>query len=490
MQKIISQVENNFYNKISPVMNNIVGLNNRDQFSIGLFLKLGVDFDFILDADIEKIDIKDFATNTVQKISKRLTAYVKVMDGSFDKNTAVTIKISYADEADLQIVVDLLKDEDVLGFLSFVYLHETQHILRKHNTKSFSSIMENTFNNSVDQSSELSNITAESKHKLFNIAEDYAINFSLLEFIDDADKKLGSLIKNSGCLYKKEHKNLSEIDILKLLMLDDEITKNLTPDDNSVGANGRLGKTLEGPETYGAPKDANDGLTSVHDKEIDSLGESMKKLIDQQRGKSGFKLSGSIDGMISVDVGWFDKLQQGMYAFINKKTKHSVATWSNIDSKLRHIYNAPRRKNIEKTVDLIVSIDQSGSVSDDSLRKLIFLISKKSKVINSIDLLFHDTEVCHVERFDGKFNKKSLENSVKKVYCRGGTSHADVFKWLDENISGRDSSRKIYISFSDNYSDIEDEYNNHNIIRKISKVWLNSEGRSLTKIPGIQVNFS
>ena len=168
-----------------------------------------------------------------------------------------------------------------------------------------------------------------------------------------------------------------------------------------------------------------------------------------------------------------------------------MATWSNLDNKLRHIYKSPRRANIERTVDLIVSIDQSGSVSYESLGKLLYLFEEKASSINSIDLLFHDREVVHVDSFSGIFESKKIVAAAQKRHCGGGTSHDDVFRWLDNNCSNREISRKIYISFSDNYSDIEEVYDGYRNIKRISKIWLNSEGREVDdSIPGLKVLFS
>jgi hypothetical protein len=503
MDNVNTRVENNFYNKISPVMNSFVGLGNRDQFSIGLFLKLGVAFDFVQNDSVEEMESKKELISPIEVVAKRLEAFVKIGDNNFSKKTAVNIKLKYKNEDDLENLIQLLSNDDVLGFLSFVYLHETQHIVRKHTTKAFVGLMQNTVRNYKGQEA-YDKMDEGSRFKLFNIAEDYAINQSLIEVIEASNSKLAFMIKTSGGLFNAEYNGLSEIDILKKLLDDDEVMKNLTADHNEVGEGGRMGKTLEGAETYEDPNGGDksdkegDGNqkssgtidTSAIDKEIDSLGESISKHIEQQRGKTGFKLSDFIDGMVKVDVAWFNRLQQGLYTFINKKTRHSVASWSNIDSKLRHIYKSPKRRNIERTVDIIISIDQSGSVTDESLKKLVYLINQKSKNINSIDLLFHDTKVCHVESFSGRFNPNDIEKAVRKIHCRGGTSHQDVFQWLDDNVSARDAKQKIYISFSDNYSDIEEVYGKHNIIKRISKVWLNSDGRELDKVPGLQVQFS
>ena len=106
-------------------------------------------------------------------------------------------------------------------------------------------------------------------------------------------------------------------------------------------------------------------------------------------------------------------------------------------------------------------------------------------------MIFHDTEIAHVEHFEGNYSYKSVIKAAKKRHCGGGTSHKKVFEWLDNNVKNKDIKRKVYVSFSDNYSDIEEIYSNYKIIKKISKIWLNSDGRDVDKaIGGIKVQFN
>jgi hypothetical protein len=485
--------ENLFYNQITPVLNKMSGLGVRDQFSVGMFLKLGVKFEWYHNPEASEVKPTRTVAEKIQLLLSRMSAYVEFSGQGFEKNSAVVIKIGVKDEDDLTLMSNLLQDKNIYSFLAFVYLHEVQHILRKHNTRPFASLMTSVVIKEKG-SDWLEGLGKNNLHKLFNFAEDYAINFALIELLSNSTNENASHAKNiqeSGLLYNMKYAGMSEIEILKKLLKDDEIFKYINnPGAQGAGKDGRLGKSIEGDEySKGDEKEAS--KASELDKEMDSLGESLQKNIDKQAGKDGFLLNKVIDNSIKVDVRWFEKLQQGLYTFINKKTKHSVATWSNLDNKLRHIYKSPRRRNIEKTIDLVVSVDQSGSISYESLGKLLYLFEEKASSINSIDLVFHDTKVVHVDSFSGNFNSKKIIESVKNRHCGGGTSHSDVFRWLDENFSSRDVSRKIYISFSDNYSDIEDVYGEYKNIKRISKIWLNSEGRTVDKkIPGLKVNFS
>jgi len=503
------ELENVFFSQISPALNKIVGLNPRDQFSVGLFLKLGVDFQFVQADEQQKlriskavIDSKSSGNVLIKHLMSRLGAYVQIITNDFQKNSAVVIKIAVLDENDMHETLETLGRNDIISMLGFVYLHEVQHILRKHNTASFGSLMNNIILKEKGQ--KYFDNLGHNAHRLINIAEDYAINLALVDMFDKTDTSVGHLVKDSGCLFDRKYADMNEIEILKNLLDDDEVMDNLPKnitvflgdDEGSfeVGENGRLGKVFvpfsENKEGSNEKKSGT-GEASLSDKEVEALSDALKSAIDKHSGKAGFKLNETIENSIEVDVRWFEKLQNGFYNFVNKKTKNSVASWNNLDSKLRHIYKSPTRRNIEKKVELIVSIDQSGSMNEDQLKKLLFLFEQKASVLGSVTLLFHDTDIQHIDIFNKGFKANEVIEAVSKRVCGGGTSHSSVFQWLDDNLKSREVKNKIYVSFSDNYSDIEEQYPKFANIKKISKVWLNSDGKNVdSNIGGLKVQFS
>lgn len=316
--------ENLFYNQITPVLNKMAGLGVRDQFSVGMFLKLGVNFEWVHNENApEKMEIRT-VSEKIHQVLSRMSAFVKFSEQDFQKSTAVVIKLTVKDEEDLEFMSNLLRDKSVYPFLAFVYLHEVQHILRKHNTTPFSSLLKNVILKAKGQEW-LDGLGRDGMYKLFNFAEDYAINFALLEMLSGGtpeNVKVAQNIKESGSLlYDEKYAGMSEIDILKALLDEDEIFQYIGNSGNEgVGKNGRMGKSVEGDEYEKGEKHSDGGKKSAEmDKELDALGESLQKNIDKQAGKDGFLLDDVIKNSVKVDVRWFDKLQQGLYTFINKK---------------------------------------------------------------------------------------------------------------------------------------------------------------------------
>lgn len=104
--------------------------------------------------------------------------------------------------------------------------------------------------------------------------------------------------------------------------------------------------------------------------------------------------------------------------------------------------------NVKKEkVDLIVSIDTSGSISKKDLKKFSSELLGIANSFENLDLtiIYNDTEVY------GPYN---LRNPTSEDIIRlrpkggGGTNHIPVFKWAEEN----KESNKLLVCFTDGYT--------------------------------------
>jgi len=225
-----AQFDRSFYNKVTPILNQISGLNPRDQFSVGLFLNLGVRFNVRVFGGEDIVPELKHGADKIKFFMSHMDAYVELMGADFKKNSSVVIELKVGSEDALDKLYELLGDSSIAGFLAFVYLHEVQHILRKHNTESFNSLMKRVIINEMGEGF-LDEVGDHGCFKLMNIAEDYAINFSLVELIEMGNNEmslLGLSIKNCGCLYHSKYSGMSELDILKDILKNDEIIKNIS----------------------------------------------------------------------------------------------------------------------------------------------------------------------------------------------------------------------------------------------------------------------
>ena len=195
---------------------------------------------------------------------------------------------------------------------------------------------------------------------------------------------------------------------------------------------------------------------------------------------------------IKVDVLWFDKLKKNINTQVFNKTSNGYTSWENLSATYRHIYTAPIQKSEDKKVKFIISIDTSGSMHTEDLQKILGIMQDKSKQIAEIHVLHHTTDVVaqfHVKHAEDIQLDRLFKTAFACRHANGGTSHKEVFNRIKE-LNLPDPEQWIYISVSDNYSDIESTLPIYSIMQKISSVWVQtSDGRDLnTKIvPGLHV---
>ena len=507
-----------FYSQGIAKMNKLVGLNSKSQFSLGLFLKLGINFDFVkLDHKEEfnrpeKIDHSN-KDEIISTILGNLKAYV--IASELEKNPMVHMKFSYYDEDDMKDIINCVfndKNDIGISFLTFVYFHEVQHLLRRHNTSIFNNIMlrtAQTFDDTLytEYTNEL--------HKLCNMAEDYCINNAIAELFE---KSGGSFLMDIQTiskfgLFDKKYTNHNETEVLIILLKQQPTTTVISEDEHSITLSiqnkDEDGNDKGDPITITIPKQGGQGQGDAEEKEegsqkmdgksieqanaidqsINAVADSIENHIDTQKekGEGNFLLNEDIGTSIKTNIDWFDKLKSNFFTIVNRKTRQTLVNWSKLNNKYTHSHKSPTHRNIENTLNIYLSVDNSGSMSNDSLRKLLYIIEQKSSKINNITILKHTDTISGT--LENETNPSAILDFLSKRDS-GGTSHKDVFNYLDTNIPKKDVDKSIFISFSDNYSDIESQYHNFKNIRKISKVWLNSDGIAVRdEIPGLKIDI-
>ena len=92
----------------------------------------------------------------------------------------------------------------------------------------------------------------------------------------------------------------------------------------------------------------------------------------------------------------------------------------------------------------------------------------KGSSISKLTVLIHDCEISKefvLESDYGIDTNPNFKTALATRYQSGGTSHACIFEWLQTNVTN--PAESIFISFSDNYSDIERSWNNYPILRQM-----------------------
>jgi hypothetical protein len=508
---------------IEPYLNRIIAGNPTNSFALGIFLKLG------LKISLEFVENKTFDStmgedNLSWLTSEGFNAFVLLDEKHNDTDEKfVNFNFGVSSASDVEKLLDLIKNNELIkSFLSFVYLHEVNHLISYHTTITFQNRMKSITRNHIGIE-KFDLIDQNSLFKIFNVAEDYRINYSILEFFKE-DKKLKNhifYIKKIG-LFNDEYadKKLSEEEILKLVLDDEDIKNQIENLENQNGAfsltdgNGKTSTVFNDvPQADQNPKDDNpkddnpkDNLGKLKpssklneanaDDIASALGNSLKQDLTkavQERGTDSTHLQSLIEGTVDVDTRWFDKLKNGVFIQVDKITKNQSVSWSGYNKLFKKHFKSPRRTNLDNTVDIIISVDNSGSMQEEDLAKVASIFENKASVIDKMTVLYHDDTIAHIDTFNGKNTSgraSAIVKSAKTRFAGGGTSHREVFQWLEDNINKKEASQKIYISFSDNFSDIENIYHNYSVVKSMKKVWLNSSGKDVEKsVDGFKVKI-
>jgi predicted metal-dependent peptidase len=189
----------------------------------------------------------------------------------------------------------------------------------------------------------------------------------------------------------------------------------------------------------------------------------------------------------SVPIDWFSHLKNSVFNITQKYTSNYEQTWSRLKNKFRHIAPMPGRIYLDKQLAAIISIDQSGSMSDKDLEKINYVVSELAKKAVFVEILLHDTRVAERKRFDKKSPLNIREFITNRVAC-GGTSHQEVFQIVDEIKTENKKRKLIYLSFSDNWSDIDQVYDPA-VFDKITAYWVTTDESRLVNVPGMQISL-
>lgn len=174
----------------------------------------------------------------------------------------------------------------------------------------------------------------------------------------------------------------------------------------------------------------------------------------KNRGLNSGNLTDLIDRLIKVKIPW-DKLYEKT---IRSKSIISPdrRVWTNPRKRLRaHGFILPGPTYDKKASTLVVSIDTSGSISDEDLARFIYITIQGARLFDQVRIINHDTIVKKDVTIDSllvteenfKYNKDLME-----VHGRGGTSHKSVFKLLEKS---KDESQdmSLIVFLTDNFSD-------------------------------------
>jgi hypothetical protein len=160
--------------------------------------------------------------------------------------------------------------------------------------------------------------------------------------------------------------------------------------------------------------------------------------------------------LFHIKVDWVKILRNSLQTVF---AKSDYFAWSKVRTSAFLLPNMAYLPDIvedtEKYGTLIISRDESGSMTDDAISKAAEIIMDAKAHYKKIILIKHDHEISKIEEFD-----ELTEENIKSLFTRercGGTSHKEVFEYIAEYYKTHRYEDKIscYIGLTDMESDIE-----------------------------------
>lgn len=216
--------------------------------------------------------------------------------------------------------------------------------------------------------------------------------------------------------------------------------------------------------------DKDDTIDEKEEKRFLAEATSLKEIL-KDKGNIPGKLVELLDELLKVEIPWDELLDK------------SIKTKAPIDNSLRcwkkpSIYFIPHNiiipselpEDEEQCETLYISIDTSASISKEELKKFADIVNQSINYYKKIELIIHDTNIKEVRLYNKNDNRKFIEDIKKLGFSgRGGTSHKEVFEYVNKKYEEYPELFSLYVSLTDGYSDIE---NNMNLLKDIESIFL------------------
>lgn len=431
-KEFLYKAETVIFKEVAKNVNMLCGQSKTSSMIANLFVNLPIQIETRFIADLPK------PAKALNSLEEFTTAYLKHDDAS-----KVMIAFFYSSEKHLTKIFKRIEKHPT--YFAYLYMREALKVSRLMNTKTHYNMMSNIikFNNP--------SISVEQHYALSIIACEYAVNDTIHKLFKSSAiaNKLEDIFEFAN--YSVMYSGKSEMDIvadlaqkqtyLVITKLDNGFI--YSEEFNAVIANSLI-----------------DGVISHDEALITDLGESVTNaLATMSRGTGSAAIFDESFAAKKVKTGWFKKLTSKFTKDVHYATETFRSEWSSLNIVYRHKFKSPKHTHQSHKLSVVLSIDHSGSVSTEGLQKLFYLFDKHSKRISDLYVIIHDDDIVKEFHIKSDFDigetpefKHALGN---RIAC-GGTSHFKVFTRIAElmKIKKINPEKTLYISFSDNYSDI------------------------------------
>jgi len=278
--------------------------------------------------------------------------------------------------------------------------------------------------------------------QLFNIANDYCVNGDLKKH------RVGEFITSVPCLYDHKYEGMSSEEIYDILYENAEkidigslIDKML---DEHLDGEGQDG---DGDEEGDQGKKGGKGRPKLSAEEKQKIRDEIKEAVlaaasaSEGAGNLPAGVKRIIEDMTSPKMNWRELLRMQL-----ESTIKSDYTWMRNSRRGWHMDAVMPGMKLDPMIDIAVSIDASGSMSNKMLKDFLAEVAGIMEQFPNyrIHVLSFDTQVYNPQQFDSE----NLDDITGyEIMGGGGTDFDCVFQYFKEN----EIEPKRHIMFTDGY---------------------------------------
>ena len=480
--EIENKIENK--NKLLNFLGRTISMKNNNSnimivYSLFSIIKLDFDFNTFCKKDV---DLKLFKESTKGNFGGVV---------SYNKNSKeFNIKISlYKNETNKKSWDDFINEivsnnnfSKIASNLSFVYFHEMLHLFQRHLVYNKSYV--NFTNNEIAKKPKNEQkYLLEKVDEINNIGQDFYIN--------DMLKKTNMFdisFKNPFFIYDESYNSssMTEFDIIKDIISNYKVKVTEVNDFISLIEIENDDKDVPNLKYYSFKNiediNINEGNSNISS---DDMLNEINNMIYKLKGSGSISILSELGIPIKVKLPWINRLQNTMERESQVRTKKTRLSWGK-SQMFNRSFKRPGNKFVDLHSNIYVVMDLSGSMSNEEVRKINFMLLQLNKNGADLNLILHTSEIEEIVKIERK-SKRKLDEFVKYRKYSGGTSHKDVFNYLDnELVKNIDQKQSIVLIVSDFESDIEEIWNSHTWTKgMVKKIFLNTVGDVSSKLENI-----
>ncbi len=333
-------------------------------------------------------------------------------DPNYKNNQLLTANVTIENKKPIITIYESFINDHEIPELIFVLLHEIFHVLDKHVIQNKNYVNDIAFAFATDHIINSNLIKDIKSHYLQNVSQPYD-TFIIPEL---SNSKTHTTV---AAVYNYLVENMSNIHKTNLNGDIDLISMRINNTNYQLVTDVIKSEQKTNDESEEIVNNLQAEVRSI----INNSNELIKGDID------GSAISNLIKQIIEIKVPWTYLLDKSICQKIIPDDSNK--SWKAIKKRqftLGLMY--PSDDELEKPSQLIICEDQSGSVSNDDLKKFSSVLLQSIKYFDEVRIIRHDTKVQRDITYE--CNSVTEEQLLFETIGRGGTSHKLVFDRIEE----------------------------------------------------------